>query len=137
MSSLYYLFLIFLFLAVVLFLEGVYLAWNIHMGPQAKRIRERLQAATLHWDGTRTKLLKQRLLSNSPSLERFLLRFSYVRALDRLLQQSGKSVMVAHFLVYTALAAVVGMASAILLEMPLVITLLCVAMGSALPFFSS
>lgn len=134
-SSPYYLFLIFLFLAVVLFLEGAYLAWNVHRGPEARRIRERLQAATLHWDGTGTKLLKQRLLSNSPSLERFLLRFSYVRALDRLLQQSGKSVMVAHFLAYTALAAVGGMASATLLEMPLIMTLLCAAVGSVLPFF--
>lgn len=135
MSSLYYLFLIFLFLAVVLFLEGAYLAWNIHRGPEAKRIRARLQAATLHWNGTRTALLKQRLLSNSPSLERFLLRFSYVHRLDRLLQQSGKSIMVTHFLVYTALAAMGGMASATLLELPLVITLLCAAAGSMLPLF--
>ncbi|MEP6604555.1 MAG: type II secretion system F family protein [Nitrosospira sp.] len=135
MNSLYYLFLIFLFLAVVLFLEGVYLTWNTHRGPEAKRVRERLQAATVRWNVRNTALLKQRLLSNSPSLERFLSRFPQVHDLDQLLQQSGKSITVAHFLVYTALAAMGGVTSATLMKWPLIIALLCAAAGSTLPLF--
>src|SRR5688500_17781382 len=46
MDTLYYLFLIFCFLAVVLFLEGGYLVWYAHRGPEAKRIQERLRAVS-------------------------------------------------------------------------------------------
>ena len=135
MDTLYYLFLIFFFLAVVLFLEGVYLAWNAYRGPEAKRIQERLQAVSAGWTGAETALLKQRLLSNSPALERFLLEVPRIHTLDRLLQQSGMSLMVTHFLGYTAMAAMGGMASAALLGLPFSVMLLCAVTGSALPFF--
>ncbi|MDE2366151.1 MAG: type II secretion system F family protein [Betaproteobacteria bacterium] len=135
MDTLYYLFLIFFFLAVVLFLEGVYLAWNAYRGPEAKRIQERLQAVSAGWTGAETALLKQRLLSNSPALERFLLEVPRIHTLDRLLQQSGMSLMVTHFLGYTAMTAMGGMASAALLGLPFSVMLLCAVTGSVLPFF--
>ncbi|MBA4143283.1 MAG: type II secretion system F family protein [Nitrosospira sp.] len=135
MDPLYYLFLVFFFLAVVLFLEGGYLAWNAYKGPEAKRIRERLQAVSAGWSGAETSLLKQRLLSNSPPLERFLLQIPRIHTLDRLLQQSGMALMVTQFLGYTAMAGVGGMASAALLGLPFGITLLCGALGGALPVF--
>jgi tight adherence protein B len=133
MDSLYYLFLIFFFLAVVLFLEGLYLAWNAYRGPEAKRIQERLQAVSAGWAGAETALLKQRLLSNSPALERFLLQVPRIHGLDRLLQQSGMSLMVIHFLGYTAITATGGMASAALLGLPFIATLFCAVVGSTLP----
>ena len=43
MDYLYYLFVVLAFLAVVLFLEGVYLSWNAANGPEAKRIAHRLR----------------------------------------------------------------------------------------------
>lgn len=135
MDFLYYLFIIFLFLAVVLFLEGAYLVWNAYRGPEAKRIQERLRALSAGWKGAETALLKQRLLSNSPTLERFLLQVPRIQSLDRLLQQSGMSLMVTHFLSCTAMAAMGGMASAALLGLPFIVMLLCAAMGSALPLF--
>lgn len=135
MDTLYYLFLIFLFLAVVLFLEGAYLAWNAYKGPEAKRIQERLQAVSAGWTSAETALMKQRLLSNSPALGRFLLQVPRVHALDRLLQQSGMSLMVTHFLGYTGMAAVGGMASGALLGLPSIGLVICAAAGSALPLF--
>jgi tight adherence protein B len=134
MDTLYYLFLIFLFLAVVLFLEGAYLAWNAYKGPEAKRVQERLQAVSAGWTSAETALMKQRLLSNSPAMDRFLLKVPRVHALDRLLQQSGMSLMVTHFLGYTGMAAVGGMASGALMGLPSGALLICAAGGSILPF---
>lgn len=135
MDSLYYLFLIFSFLAVVLFLEGAYLAWNAHRGPEAKRIKERLQAVSASWKSAESVLLKQRLLSNSPSLQRFLLLIPRVQNLDRLLQQSGMSLTVAHFVAYTVVTAIGSMASAALLDLPFIVMLLFAVAGTALPLF--
>jgi tight adherence protein B len=133
MDSLYYLFLIFGFLAVVLFLEGGYLAWNAYRGPEAKRIQERLQAVSSGWSGAETALLKQRLLSQSPSLERFLLQIPRIHSLDRVLQQSGMSLLVSHFLGYTTMAATGAMAIAALLGFSFVVMLLFAGAGSVLP----
>jgi tight adherence protein B len=133
MDTLYYLFLILFFLAVVLFLEGSYLAWSAHRGPEAKRIQERLQAVSAGWAGAETALLKQRLLSKSRAIERFLLRIPRVHVLDRLLQQSGMSLLVSHFLAYTAEAALGGMAVGGFLGLPAFAWPICGVAGSSLP----
>lgn len=135
MDSLYHLFLIISFLAVVLFLEGVYLTWNTHKGPEAKRIQERLQSLSAGWKNADTVLLKQRLLSNSPPLERFLLRFPSIHSIDRLLQQSGMSLMVTHFIGYSAITALGGIVLSALLDLPFMITLLCAVAGGTFPLF--
>ena len=135
MDTLYYLFLVLCFLAVVLLLEGGYLAWHAHRGPEAKRIQERLQAVSAGWGGAETGLMKQRLLSSSPALQRFLLQVPRIHSLDRLLLQSGMSLMVTQFLGYTVMAALGGMASAALLGLPSAVALLCGAGGGALPLF--
>lgn len=135
MDPLYYLFLIFCFLAVVLFLEGGYLVWNSHRGPAAKRIRERLQAVSVGWNAAEAALVKHRALSKSSGLERFLLRFPHIHSLDRLLQQSGMSLTVTHFIGYTTMAGLGGMASAALLGSPFTVMLLCGAAGSGVPLF--
>jgi tight adherence protein B len=135
MNSLYYLFLIFCFLAVVLFLEGGYLAWHAHRGPKAKRIRERLLAVSTEWNEPEAALLKQRLLSKSAVLQRILLRTPRIDSLDRLLQQSGFPLMVTHFIGYTVLAAGAGMTTGVLLGFPFIPMLICGAAGSLLPLF--
>jgi tight adherence protein B len=135
MDSLYYLFLLFCFLAVVLFLEGGYLTWHAHKGPKAKRIRERLQAVSTEWNGPEAALLKQRLLSKSAALQRVLQRAPRIDSLDRLLQQAGFSLMVSHFIGYTTVAAGAGLAAGALLGLPFIFMLICAAVGSLLPLF--
>ncbi len=56
-----------------------------------------------------------------------------IHGLDRLLQQSGMSLMVVHFLGYTAMTATGGMASAALLGLPFIVMLFCAVAGSTLP----
>ena len=120
MDYLYYLFVILGFLAVVLFVEGAFLAWNAYKGPEAKRIERRLRAMSAGGSAGTTdlKLVKQRLLAEAPAMERLLLNIPRVHQLDKMLLQSGLSLTVAGFLGLTLLAAVAGLMLAILLKLP-------------------
>ena len=76
--------------SVLLLFESFYLLWQAHRGPQAKKLQKRLQALSAIHDRTpQTQLLKQRLLSELPVLERRLQRLPRIRGLDRFILQSG------------------------------------------------
>jgi len=133
-----YLFLIFLvsaFFAVVLLLEAGYTAWNTSMGPEAKRIQHRLQAMSA---GSRvsaeSSIVKQRLLSELPTLERLLLRTPRVQSLDRLLVQSGLNWSVAKYLGLTLLAMIVVLFAGLLLHFYWLFILLGVVAVAMLPY---
>jgi tight adherence protein B len=132
----YYLFIALAFLAVVLLLEGSYLTWRSRQGPEAKRLKKRLQEISAGWnDAATTSLLKQRLLSNSPPLQKLLMQFPRIHQLDRLLMQSGMSLMVTQFLSYSIMAGLGAMALAALLGQVFPVMLLCAAGGSFIPYF--
>lgn len=106
---LYYLFVVSSFLAVALAVEGLYLAWNTHRGPEAQRISRRLRAVSAGDQGTMAAaLLKQRVLSESPKMDQLLLQIPRVHILDRLLQQSGSEITVGLFLLISGLFVVIG-----------------------------
>jgi tight adherence protein B len=115
----FYLFIVLGFLAVVLFLEGAYLTWNTYQGPEAKRIEKRLRAMSAGASSDAgTKLIKQRLLSNTPTLEKLLLSIPRIHHLDRMLLQSGLELSVARFIGLTLFALAIGMGVAVLLRLP-------------------
>ncbi|MGB9150879.1 MAG: type II secretion system F family protein [Burkholderiales bacterium] len=110
MDTLILLFSVAVFIAIVLLLEGVYHSWNSTKGPEVKRLERRLRTMSA---GTRNgqhevSILKQRLLAESPAMQRLLLQLPRVHALDRLLEQSGLSISVAKFLLYTFGGCVMG-----------------------------
>lgn len=136
MDYLYYLFIALAFLAVVLLLEGGYLSWRSRQGPEAKRLKKRLQEISAGWnDKASASLIKQRLLSNSPPLQKLLLQLPRMHSLDRFLLQSGMQLMVTQFLSYSAMAGVGAMALAALLGWPFLVMLLCAVGGSLIPYF--
>jgi tight adherence protein B len=78
------------FVAVLLLLEGLYMVWRAHRGPQATKLQSRLHALSATHDRTvQTQLLKQRMLSELTPMERQLQRLPRMRALDRAIVQSG------------------------------------------------
>jgi tight adherence protein B len=84
------LFAIVAFIAVVLFVEGLYLMWNAYRGPEAKKIGQRLRTLSASADGSESSaVLKNRLLSKTPVMQRLLLRIPRIDNLDRFLLQSG------------------------------------------------
>jgi tight adherence protein B len=78
------------FVAVVLLLEGLYMIWNSYKGPEAKKIEQRLRALSAGSDSSeRAAVLRNRMLSEVPAIERLLLGIPRIKNLDRLLVQSG------------------------------------------------
>ena len=128
MNNLYYLFIVLGFLAVVLFLEGAYLAWNSYRGPEAKRMEKRLRAMSAGGEVKGSSLLKQRMLAQTPTMDRMLLQIPRIHQLDRLLLQSGLRLSVAGFLGLTLLMIAVGLLLALLIGLP---TLLVIVIGVA------
>ena len=138
MDYLYYLFMALAFVAVVLLLEGIYLTWNAYKGPEAVRIEKRLQSISAGWhdDGSaEAKLIKKRLLSDSPAIERILMGIPRIHSLDRLLIQSGMQLNVTGFLGYVGIAFLGGMAIASLLNLHFLISLACAVAAGSIPLF--
>jgi tight adherence protein B len=106
-GNLFYAFIVLAFVAAVLMLEGLYLTWNAYKGPEAKRIERRLRAMSAGGSGgAEASILKQRMLSESPPLQRLLLELPRIHELDRLLLQSGSNWSVSFFVGLTFLAAI-------------------------------
>ncbi len=135
MDYLYYLFVVLGFLAVILFVEGVYLAWNAYKGPEARRIERRLRAMSASAsDASNLKLIKQRLLAQTPGMERLMLHIPRVHQLDRFLMQSGLPLTVARFIGLTLLAIVAGLVLALFLNLPMFFVLAAGALFGVLPW---
>jgi len=80
------------FVAVVLLLESLYVTWRAHRGPEAMKLKSRLNALSATHDSTpQTRLLRQRMLSELPPVERLLQGLPRLRQLDRSILQSGLS----------------------------------------------
>lgn len=135
MDILYLVFGVLVFLAVGLSVEGAYLWWNTAKGPEAKRVarRLRLMSAGLSHEREEVSILKTRMLSESPAIERLLLRAPRIGQLDRLLEQSGLTWSVAEFLGLMLLAAVAGAAVALYFNMTPLVVFVAAAILGALP----
>ena len=84
------LFLVMTFVAVVLLLEGLYLLWNAYRGPETRQIEQRLRTISASADSSpQSAVLKQRMLSDVPTLERLLFSLPRMHQLDRFILQSG------------------------------------------------
>jgi tight adherence protein B len=96
------------FVAVVLLLESLYVTWRAHRGPEAMKMKSRLHALSATRDRTaQTQVLRQRMLSELPPVERFLQSLPRLRQLDRTILQSGlnwnvSTVLLASFTLFIA-----------------------------------
>lgn len=97
------------FIAVLLLLEGAYLLWKSYKGPEAKKIENRLRALSASLDNSKqTQLLKQRMLSDVPAIDRFLLSMSRAQRLDRFILQAGINWTVSRLLLSCAALGAMG-----------------------------
>ena len=95
------------FVAVVMFAEALYLIWNSYKGPEAKKVAQRLRALSASADHSdRTAVLKTRLLSEVPAIERVLLAFPRVQQIDRFILQSGVDLTVGKLLSISILVGI-------------------------------
>ncbi len=108
MGYLYYFIAVSIFLAIVLFIEGVYYLWNDSYGPKVKRISGRVKALNVATGKPARTIIKHRLPAASPSIERLLLRIPHIQLLDQLIYQSGKNITLSYFLGVSLIAAIIG-----------------------------
>jgi len=120
MDTSFALFLVLGFVAVVLLLEGLYVYWNDTKSPEVRRVGDRLRAISAggHTEEGELKLLKQRLLSESPGFQRLLLRLPRARQLDQLMEQAGDTNTVSHLLTVSAMFGLAGLLLSLLLRFP-------------------
>ncbi|QEZ45829.1 type II secretion system F family protein [Cupriavidus oxalaticus] len=135
MSTIFYAFGILLFVAVVLCVEGIYLWWNNYHGPAARRIDARLRAISAggQVNAERLSILKKRLLSDSPRLQRWLMSMPRISGLDRWLEQSGSTWSVGQLMGYCATVVLCTVALIPLLPLPLPLMLAIAAVAGILP----
>jgi tight adherence protein B len=87
------------FIAVALLIEGIYLLWQARKGPQAKKIEQRLATLATAGDSQdQAHLLRERMLSEVPPIQRFLLRLAPARRLDQTLRQANLNWSVSNLL---------------------------------------
>lgn len=100
MDLLFYSFVVFLFAAVILLIEGVWLWWSSTHGKAAQRVARRLQVMSggTGRSGERISILKQRRFSSHDGLDRLLHRISAAHRLDTLLVQAGSKLTVDRFI---------------------------------------
>lgn len=98
------------FVAVVLGLEGGFMLWNERRGPEAKRMEQRLRAASAGGHTVeQLTILKQRALGGSEGMQRLLLALPRVHSIDRILMQSGLTMSVGELLGLTLMLAAAGL----------------------------
>jgi len=110
MDILFYGFVVFLFAAVILGIEGVYLWWIGTHGAAAQRVARRLQlmSGTPGRSGERISILKQRRYASHKLADRLLHRIALAHRIDRLLIQSGMKWSVQQFLLWSGAALLAG-----------------------------
>ncbi|HYD97604.1 MAG TPA: type II secretion system F family protein [Noviherbaspirillum sp.] len=123
------------FVAVTLLVESLYLMWKSYRRPEAGTIERRLQALGASHDNSRqTWLIKQRMLSDVPVLERWLLRVPSVHVLQKTVYQAGMNWTVSRLLLTcAALGGAVCMIVTSVAHRPFLVGLAAGAAASVLP----
>jgi tight adherence protein B len=136
MDLLFYSFTVFLFAAVILLIEGVYLWWSSTHGKAAQRIARRLQVMSggTGRSGERISILKQRRFSAYEGFDRLLHRITPLQRLDALLVQAGSALTVERFLAFSLAAFLLAFIASLRWPLPLALRLVLVLPALAIPY---
>lgn len=134
MSSLFLVFLALVFVAAILMFQGMFTLWNAYRGPEARRIEKRLQSMAVGGiESVESELVRDRLKSDLPFLDRALLALPRVRELDELLAQAGMDMSPTRLLVQSGLFAVGGLILAAVLGLPWILIAAVGAGAASMP----
>ncbi|MEW6728594.1 MAG: type II secretion system F family protein [Pseudomonadota bacterium] len=128
------------FIAVVVLVEGIYLLARSVQEEGVARVQQRLRnlsAGGGHGEDVVKHLIKQRLLSETPAINRLLLMVPRVHAVDHMLEQSGLDLTVMRYIGLQFMLSAMFFAAGMLLSklpMPVVLGVAVVA-GFLLPHF--
>jgi tight adherence protein B len=109
MSNDFLVFTVLAFVAILLLMEGLYFVWRARRGPEARKLQGRLRALSASRDSSlQAHVLKERLMSELPMLQRRLQSLPRLRGLDRFILQSGLNWTVAKLLLGSAVLGLFG-----------------------------
>jgi tight adherence protein B len=136
MDPIFYAFVILLFAAVVLAIEGAYLWWNSRHGAAAKRIESRIRALSAggQLQKERLTILKDRMLRDAGSLEKMLMSVPRIKSLDLLIQQSGLSWSAPRLVSISCAIPVCVFAASLFAPIPVMFAAIGALVSSALPY---
>lgn len=128
-------FVVLLFIATVLLIEGVYLYWSGRHGKAVTRVNARVRALTGSGAASSESLsiLKSGSGSETPWMLRLLMGGSRLSALNQLLLQAGLDWSVKRLLCYAAACAVCGPLAGVILHQPPMISLALAMACATLP----
>jgi tight adherence protein B len=137
MDILFYGFVVFLFAAIILGVEGMYLWWVSTHGLAAQRVARRLQvmAGGAGRTSERISILKQRRFSRSDTLDRLLHRIGRAHRIDRLLLQSGMKWSVETFLIWSSGALLVAVFAVARSPLPFIVNASLALLCASLPLW--
>jgi tight adherence protein B len=137
MNAAFYGFMVFLFAAVILGIEGAYLWWIGTHGEAARRIARRLQvmSGSPGRSGERISILKQRRYGHKDAIDRILHKFSLAHRIDALLVQAGARTSVEKFLAWSFGSMAIMLLVSLAWPMPALIRVLLAVLGLGVPWF--
>lgn len=97
-----------IFFAVVLLLEGIFLAVRASRNPETKRVRKELKALSVSRLGEAKDITKNRPLSEVPWLNNFLSRIPVMHQIDVLLQKANSPTPLGVFLLLSLVLFIAG-----------------------------
>jgi len=134
MDTLFLGFIVLLFVATVLLIEGIYLWWRNRHGADVRRLNARVRSLSLPEGGSETlSILKDDDNGEASFVARFLLGTQRSKALTQLLAQAGLDWTVKRFLGYAAVSAFTGLVAALMLHQPAFIATILAAACALLP----
>ena len=138
MDSIFYTFIVLMFVAVVLAFEAIYVWWNSRHGAAARRIDSRIRALSAggHVNKERLSILKDDVLKDGSFFEKLMLQMPRAKSLDLLLQQSGARTSVARLGLTCLILAFCAFVVAALLPVPVVFDPIAALIAGALPYFN-
>jgi tight adherence protein B len=129
-------FVVLLFVATVLLVEGLYLWWRNRHGAEVKRLNARVRALSLPEGagaGQPLSILKDNNHDDGSFVARVLLGAHRAKALTRLLAQAGLDWTAKRFLGYTGAFAAAGAMMALMLHQPAMFVAVFAAIFASLP----
>ncbi|CAN7624497.1 type II secretion system F family protein [Massilia sp. LjRoot122] len=136
MDALFYAFVVFLFAASVLAIEGAYLWWMGTHGAAARRIARRLQvmSGSSGRSGERISILKQRPYSRNAAFDRVLHHIPLAHRIDALLVQSGTGNTVGQFLAWSFGCMLAAGLASLGWQLPVSLRVLVALLGLCVPW---
>jgi len=123
------------FVCVVLFIEGGYLVFRTLRSPEEKEIRRRLNRLTsLEYDNV--DIVRKRMLSEVPWLNKKLLKLKWSGSAGLLLEQAGTRHTLGFFILVSALLAFLGLTAGSWLHLNYVLSILAGACLGCLPIWN-